>query len=552
VIKRYAQLARRMTLVGIVVALLPLNLLGVGIYYYFVSANQEKLKEEMLVRAINRAEAIELFLAERTAVLEVLAHSGQLARLSDQRELTKVLQMLNRRTSTFLDLGVIDSSGNHKSYVGPYPLQHQNYRDAEWFQQVMLRGVHISDVFLGVRKVPHFVIAVKHEDEGEPWILRATIDSEVFNRLVRSAQVGLSGDAYIVNSRGQLQTPSRFAGGILMSTDFNIELVPPGNTVVERAGPGGRTLFTAFTWLSSMPWLLVVDQDPQEMPGPLSQARRVDMAIVWAANLLILALVLLLVRLFIRQLQANDRERAALDAQVAHSARLVSLGRMAAGVAHEINNPLAAIGELAGELGDILQPEVLAQLPEGDICRDNLTKILGQVERARGVTHRMLKFARSTEPTLEKLDVNQVVKESFSFVEKEARFHNLAVELKLDPGLPLIPADRAQLQQVVLNLLNNAIDAAGQNGKLVIATTRDGAFVQVRVTDSGPGVPAEVGERVFDPFFTTKAPGQGTGLGLSISHSIMEKMGGTLTFESPPGQGATFIASLPTAGSETG
>jgi two-component system, NtrC family, sensor kinase len=552
VIKHYSQLARRMTLVGLVVALLPLNLLGVGIYYYFVSANQEKLKEEMLVRAVNRAEAIELFLAERTAVLEVLAHSGQLARLSDQRELTKALQVLNRRTSTFLDLGVIDASGNHRSYVGPYPLQNQNYRDAEWFQQVMLRGVHVSDVFLGVRKVPHFVIAVKQEDEGETWILRATIDSEVFNRLVRSAQVGLSGDAYIVNSRGQLQTPSRFAGGILTPTDFNIEAVPPGNTVVERQVPGGRTLFTAFTWLSSMPWLLVVDQDPREMPGPLSQARRVDMAIVWAANLLILALVLLLVRLFIKQLQANDRERAALDAQVAHSARLVSLGRMAAGVAHEINNPLAAIGELAGELGDILQPEVLAQLPEGNICRDNLTKILGQVERARGVTHRMLKFARSTEPTLEKLDVNQVVKESFSFVEKEARFHNLAVELKLDSGLPLIPADRAQLQQVLLNLLNNAIDAAGQNGRLVIATTRDGTFVQVRVTDSGPGVPPEVGERVFDPFFTTKAPGQGTGLGLSISHSIMEKMGGSLAFESPPRQGATFIASLPIAGSGTG
>ena len=551
-IKHYAQLARRMTLVGLVVALLPLNLLGIGIYYYFVSANQEKLKEEMLVRAVNRAEAIELFLAERTAVLEVLAHSGQLARLSDQRELTKVLQMLNRRTSTFLDLGVIDASGNHKSYVGPYPLQHENYRDAEWFQQVMLRGVHVSDVFLGVRKVPHFVIAVKHDDEGEPWILRATIDSEVFNRLVRSAQVGLSGDAYIVNSRGQLQTPSRFAGGILTPTDFNIELVPPGNTVVERQGPGGRTLFTAFTWLSSMPWLLVVDQDPREMPGPLSQARRVDMAIVWAANLLILALVLLLVRLFIRQLQANDRERAALDAQVAHSARLVSLGRMAAGVAHEINNPLAAIAELTGELGDILQPEVLAQLQEGDICRDNIAKILGQVERARGVTHRMLKFARSTEPTLEKLDVNQVVKESFSFVEKEARFHNLAVDLELDSGLPLIPADRAQLQQVLLNLLNNAIDAAGQNGTLVIATARDGSFVQVRVTDSGPGVPPEVGERVFDPFFTTKAPGHGTGLGLSISHSIMEKMGGSLTFESPPGQGATFIASLPMAGAGTG
>ena len=480
----------------------------------------------------------------------MLAHSARLTQLSNDGTLSRLLSIMNRRSWSFVDLGIVDAGGDHRAYVGPYLLKQQNYRDASWFQQTMLKGVYISDVFLGYRQVPHFVIAVKHDNEGQSWVLRATIDSDVFNRLVRTAQVGKTGDAYIVDKEGRLQTPSRLGGKVMDQAAIDVRAVPPGISVKERVNSHGDQVISAYAWLDHGNWLLVIDQNPKEILGPLNLARNVELAVLGLASLFIVAAVLVLVRLFVRRLEANDAERAALDAQLAHSARLVSLGRMAAGVAHEINNPLAAISELAGEVQDIMVPEQAERLDEGDVVSDNLARIQNQVERARGVTHRMLKFARRMEPHLESTDVNELLRETYAFVEKEALFSNVQVVLDLDPQLPLIQSDRAQLQQVVLNIINNALDAAGQGGWVRVNTKVEGSSLAVRVSDSGPGVSRELAERIFDPFFTTKEPGQGTGLGLSISHSIMQRLGGSLELESQPGMGAVFVVRLPNVAPE--
>jgi two-component system NtrC family sensor kinase len=218
---------------------------------------------------------------------------------------------------------------------------------------------------------------------------------------------------------------------------------------------------------------------------------------------------------------------------------------MAAGVAHEINNPLATISELAGDIQDILGPQQVAGLPEGEVVVENLVRIQNQVERGRNVTHRMLNFARRMEPQMEATNANEVVRESYSFIEKEALFNNIKVHVELDPEVPAVSTDRAQLQQVFLNLLDNALDATGKGGRIWITSQADSSWITVKVTDSGPGVPADLAGRIFDPFFTTKEPGQGTGLGLSISHSIMDRLGGSLELENKPGQGATFVVRIP-------
>jgi len=163
----------------------------------------------------------------------------------------------------------------------------------------------------------------------------------------------------------------------------------------------------------------------------------------------------------------------------------------------------------------------------------------------------MLKFARRMEPHLEGIDINDVLRESYSFIEKEALFNNVKVQLDLSPNLPVIKSDRAQLQQVFLNLMDNALDAVGQGGRVRVTSRADGSWLTVKVNDSGPGVPADLAGRIFDPFFTTKDPGQGTGLGLSISHSITQRLGGSLELENHPGQGATFVVRLPNSPPDT-
>ena len=543
--QRYRQLWWRMTAASLVVSLIPLYILGAFIYLYFQSVQRQSYRSELQNLAINTTNAIQLFLDERTATLEALAHSATPEQLARDGELQKLLRLLNRRRTSFLDLGIIDAAGDHIAYVGPYALQDLNYADAPWFNETILDGVFISDVFLGHRGVPHFVIAVKNELGGHPWILRATINPDVFSRLVRSAQLGTTGDAYIINRDGQFQTPSRFGAGVLKQATFDVATAPPGVSVLDTTRPDGTSVLTAFSWLQDVHWLLVVDRDPREPQASFLLARNTELALLAIGTVVIGLAAVLQVRLLVRRLEAEDLKRATVEAQLAHSARLVSVGRMAAGVAHEINNPLASIAELSGLIEDLIDERFLQVAPHGALFRGNVRKIQEHVERARSVTHRLLGFARRMEPRQDTININDVVEEALSFIEREAGFRNVQIERRLDPAMPTFNCDRSQLQQVLLNIFNNALDAVKEGGHIVVRSKATDDTIEVAVEDDGVGIPKDIADRVFDPFFTTKGPGQGNGLGLSISHSIMQKLGGSLSFESEPGRGTTFRARLP-------
>lgn len=543
--RAYRRLRRRMLSTALAVSLIPLWVLGALIYFYFSDAQEKHLRNELKNMAANRVNAIGIFLDERTTMLEVLAHSAPLPELTAPGVLTRMFRLLNRRQWSFVDLGIIDANGRHLVYTGTYPLQDQQYFETTWFQQTMLRGVYVSDVFLGFRESPHFVAAVRNGDSPDAWILRATIDSDVFTRLVLSAQLGQRGDAYILNREGKYQTPPRFGAEILSLSDVDLKQVPREISVLKRVSEDGRRLLTAFAWLPTKEWVLVIDHDPDEALGALRLAQEAELAILILGSMLIAGSVFFLVQMGMRKIEAKDKERAALDAQLAHTTRLVSLGRMAAGVAHEINNPIAAISELAGLTEDLMDEDFIKNHPHGELFKENLSKIQHHVDRVHNVTHRMLGFARRMEPRVDMVNVNEVVKEALFFLEREAGFRRIKITRDLEENMPEIKTDQAQLQQVFMNLLSNALDAVGEGGRVGIETRVKGDFLAVSFADNGPGIPPEFRDSVFDPFFTTKAPGQGTGLGLSISHSIMQNLGGSLTFETVPGWGTTFTVKIP-------
>jgi nitrogen fixation/metabolism regulation signal transduction histidine kinase len=238
---------------------------------------------------------------------------------------------------------------------------------------------------------------------------------------------------------------------------------------------------------------------------------------------------------------------AEVQEQLARSRRLATIGQLAAGVAHEINNPLAAVTTCAeATLRDLRSAPETARLADERGWGYYLEEIVRQALRCKQITSGLLDLARQKRPRREAVDLNSVVEHTARLFEERARGTGASVRVSLDPGVGEVATDEVMVRQILDNLLSNALDALGDGGGAVELTTAlDGGRVRVEVRDEGPGIPPDVLARVFDPFFTTKEPGQGTGLGLAISLTFAESIGGALTAESKPGAGSRFRLWLP-------
>jgi PAS domain S-box-containing protein len=239
-------------------------------------------------------------------------------------------------------------------------------------------------------------------------------------------------------------------------------------------------------------------------------------------------------------------DRVALERSARQAEKLAALGTLAAGLAHELNNP---IGIMSSRVELMLLDADAQPLP--GVVREDLQVLHRNVQRVARIAQGLLSFARPSPGEQGPVDVNQVVEDTLLLVEKDLVKHGIALRRRLAPGLPPVRGDANGLQQVVLNLLTNARDALGRGGEVVLETStvpeRPGAL-RLLVRDNGPGIPPDVLPRIFDPFFTTK--GHGTGLGLSISHGIVRDHGGTLDVESAPGRGTTFVLTFPAVAAE--
>ena len=231
------------------------------------------------------------------------------------------------------------------------------------------------------------------------------------------------------------------------------------------------------------------------------------------------------------QVDALERARASL----VRAERLATVGRLAAGVAHEIGNPLGAIAGYA----DLARGRVASGAPAPELD-DFLARIAAETRRIDRIVRDLLDFARPAAPALGPVSISDALDDALRLARVQARFKAVAVELAIPEDLPAVRADRHRLAQVLLNVLLNAGDAMGGGGSVRVAARTSGATVEVDVADDGPGIPAADLARVFDPFFTTKPPGHGTGLGLAVCHGLMESFGGDISAENAPAGGAVL------------
>jgi len=527
-------------------SLIPLIALGVTMYSMFSSTYHSKVQANIATLAENKRQGIDLFLREQVSQLRTLAYSHSIEDLSSPETLENILTTMQLSSKTFIDLGLINEEGVHVSYSGPYNLSQANYRNEQWFNQVMVRKIYVSDVFEGFRGFPHMIIAVTKQEKGRVWILRATIDSDIFDSLVRWLQLGDLGDAYLVNRAGELQTRPRFGNksreifSSFLGSNFS-------GAKIKKFEDGSKKIFVGGIWLEEKDWLLVIEEDMRGELKPLFKTQAATWGVMGGGVAIIIIGTLMITRMIVAQQERTNRQQAQLNEELIQSSKMAALGKLAAGVAHEVNNPLAVIREKAGWMRDLLEEEDVKASPNFQEFEDAVNKIEQHVERAGNVVHRMLGFARRMEPVCNDLFINDVIRQTAAFLDNEVRFRNIEMVWNLASDLPTIQSDASQIQQVILNLFNNAIDAIGRNGHITVTTGVDAAskMLSIVIRDDGPGMDKEVQGRIFDPFFTTKKVGEGTGLGLSISYSIISKLGGSIRFESEVGKGTEFTILLP-------
>jgi len=241
-----------------------------------------------------------------------------------------------------------------------------------------------------------------------------------------------------------------------------------------------------------------------------------------------------------------DSEKQLMSKKVVETGRLASVGELAAGIAHEINNPVAIMVEEAGWMGDLLEEEEFHESENLAEFVRAIEQIQTQGKRCKEITHKLLSFARQTDTTVQDIHIKELLEELVALSTQRAKYSMVEIQTDFPDDLPFLKESVSELQQVFFNLINNALDAMeNDGGTLTISSRRKENYIIIKVSDTGKGIPEVNLGRIFDPFFTTKPVGKGTGLGLSICYGIIDKMGGKLEVESTVGTGTTFLVSIP-------
>lgn len=478
----YRALLRHALLRLVFLYFVPLLLLTVFFHLQYRLVARDAERRHLQAMAEHQAAMLDIFLGDRLLNLTGLTDDPAALLDPDGAGVARHLAQLRQASPAFVDLAVFDGDGRVLAYAGPLPELSERRYDREEWFVRLLAG-----------EASHVITDVYPGFRGEPhYTMAVKLEPAGATRILRAVISPEITAAHLAALEAAAATPDPAGRGLLAGIATNLWLV---------------------TALFCLLGGLVIGL----------QAR-------WVA----------------RQQFAALRKEQELTRQLVHAARLASVGELAAGIAHEVNNPLAVVAEKAGLIRDLLDPRFGREAAPA-VLLGHLAAVEAAVDRATGITRRLLGFVRRGEVRLVERDPHALADELLDGILRSGlEGARVAVERDYDPRLGPVVTDPDQLRQVLLNLLKNAVDAMPAGGTVTVRTRRLGERFSIEIADTGVGMTEEQLERVFLPFFTTKEPGKGTGLGLSVSYGIVEGLGGRLSVASSPGQGSTFTVELPT------
>ncbi len=554
----YHSLTKKMILAVISVSLTPLILVSVMILGEFKRSNREKVHEHLSLHVLKHKTIIDNFLSERLRNIEHMAETWEFEQLQDDTFLENRLAVLqNTYGNVFVDLGLINEQGYQVSYAGPYRLVKAQYSEAEWFEKAIDRDSYISDVFSGLKRLPYLIVSVKKYDGEKAWLLRSTINFTVFNDLVKNIQIGKTGFTFIVNQDGRFQTTPK--AGAIAARQLSLNLVEnhhEADEIIVRETFGASVqeeIIVATGFLKDGEWIMVLQQNLQDALSDFQLAQNIAILIIMSGGLVIIVMAFFLSTNTVNRIAKADRENELMNRQIVETGKLAAIGELSAGIAHEVNNPVAIMVEEAGWIEDLLEEEDFQESENLKEFTRALSQIKTQGRRCKEITHKLLNFARKTDSTTQKHRINDLIEEVINLSKQRAKYSNVTVNTHLNENLPNIMISDTEFQQILLNLINNALDAMDKTGgNLDISTDIQNNEIIIGVSDTGPGIPKVNLSKIFEPFFTTKPVGKGTGLGLSICYKIIQKMGGQIDVQSGINKGTTFTIRIPMDKQENG
>ncbi len=525
----------------------PLLLLVFFFFLQYRSLLLENRRVHLRALAEQQAATLDLFLSERLINLSNVINDPSFPAEPDHDDLAAILSSLQQTSDAFVELGVLDGDGRVLAYAGALPhLGERNYAGEDWF--IRLRegqASHmITDIYRGFRDQPHFTIAVKHEQGDRYRVLRAVMSPERINRELDAGARDPAIQNALINQGGVFQVVEPSVGEPLTASPFR-----PGTG--DRSGTSetdvesGEEIY-GFAWLSTTRWAVIVSPSRGASTGQLFSELAQKVAILGLLFFLFGGVAIWFhARSTVQRLWEAQKTKEELTGQLVQAAKLASVGELAAGIAHEINNPLAIIAEEVGLLKDLMDPELGGGFDNEDLMV-HLDTMHEAVFRGRDITRKLLGFVRQTDVRLEETNIHRILDDTAeSVLGRDFTLSDVKIVRVYNADPPTLVTDRNQLAQVLINLIKNAVDAMEGRGTLTLRTSRKDGWIKLSITDTGCGMSREQLERIFMPFFTTKDPGKGTGLGLSVSHGIVESLGGKLYVDSKIGVGSTFTIELP-------
>jgi len=535
----------RTVILTTIVALAPLIILSIFDY--------RMTKIDMKTAAIfdtsrmvsNTWRSVSFFLSERQSVMTFILKDNTEEELLETGRLDTVLKNLKAGVGGFADLGVVSSRGRMLSYAGPYGLKDRDLCEEACFKEVIKRGFYVGDLIQHRRPNQHLIMAVrKGETPKNYFVLRATLDIKPFESLLADLDTGPKGDAFIINHAGILQTPSRFYGQPHEEISLRVPDFSTKPRVIETKDRKGTSLVVGYAGIPDTSLMMMIVRDEKELMEGWRQSRVKMIVFLGISVAAILLMVLGMATYLVNRIHAADQRRIMELHRVEYANKMASLGRLSAGVGHEINNPIAIINEKIGLIEDLLLQNEAN--PFNEKMLGLATDVIDSIKRCGDITHRLINFGRYQDIRLERLDLRNILYDLVAFMEKEAEYLCIDINIHVPENFPVIESDKNSLQQIFLNIISNAFAAMEDGGRLDITAENEAdGSISITFADTGRGIASEDLKRVFEPFFSSDSSAGGTGLGLSVTYGLVTQIGGHISVDSEKNKGTRFIVDLP-------